>query len=161
VSTKTDWPYDADRDDPLTALRIPVVPSHAGWCYIVAFDTESPARPDDREAQQLVSCLRFYIESWYNDSYKARLAERPFDIDGGANGLTFHKYADGDWGYRRRTWTQGPLFVPQPPSFAARPVGPLTLVEVLDRIYSDADGQPRPSWGWWKADHADVFGGQQ
>lgn len=153
-----DWPYDADRDDPLTALRIPVVSAWADWNYIVAFDKESPRRPNDDEARQLASFLRYYIDTWYGDSYKARLAKRPFDIDDGANGMTFRKYADGDWGYRRRTWTMGPLFVPQQPEFAERPIGPLALPELFDHIYSDGDGNNHPGWAQWKADHPDVFG---
>lgn len=157
--TTTDWPYDADQDDPLTKLRIPVVASHADWNYIVAFDRESTVRPDDAEAQQLASCLRYYIDSWYTESYKARLAERPFDIDGGANGMTFRKYLPGDWGYRRRTWDRGPLFVPEPPTFADRRYGPLTLEQVMDRAFDNGDGDPRPGWAQWKADHADVFPG--
>jgi hypothetical protein len=158
--TTTAWPYDADRDDPLTKLRIPVTESRGDWCYLVAFDRDSPARPDDTEAALLVSALNYYIDYWYNDTYKARLAERPFDVDSGANGITFRKYAPGDWGYRRRTWTMGPLFVPQPPTFTQRPVGPLTLAQLLDRIYGDEDGTLRPDWAQWKNDHPDVFGGQ-
>ncbi|WUH94498.1 hypothetical protein OG900_33080 [Streptomyces sp. NBC_00433] len=170
MTTKTAWPYDADRDDPLTKLRIPVVASsHPEWNYIVAFiavDTApyswgSGERPTDAEAQQLASFLGYYIDTWYGDSYKARLAERPFDVDGGANGMTFVKYGAGDWGYRRRTWTMGPLFVPQSPNFAERPIGPLTLPQLMDRIYDDGDGNDRPDWAQWKADHPDVFGGDQ
>ncbi|WP_329131632.1 hypothetical protein OG552_10725 [Streptomyces sp. NBC_01476] len=138
----TAWPYDADRDDPLTTLRIPVASAWADWNYIVAFDKESAVRPDSTEARQLASCLRYYIDSWYTESYKARLAERPFDIDGGANGLTFHKYGPGDWGYRRRTWTMGPLYVPQSPRLresARLTIGPLPLEQVMDRAYGHRD----------------------
>lgn len=158
--TVTHWLYDADRNDPLTALRIPVVSAWADWHYIVAFDRESPTRPDSTEARQLVSCLRYYIDSWYTESYKARLAERPFDIDGGANGMTFRKYGPDDWGYRRRTWTMGPRYVPQPPQLresANLTIGPLSLERVMDRAYGDGDGAPRPGWAQWKADHPDVF----
>lgn len=166
MTTRSDWPYDADRNDPLTKLRIPVVAtSHPEWNYIVAFVTVDPSpyswgsaeRPTDLEAQQLASFLRYYIDTWYNESYKLRLAERPFDIDGGANGMTFIKYAAGDWGYRRRTWNIGPLFVPQTPEFAERPIGPLTLPALFDYIYGDGEGNDRPGWARWKADHPDVF----
>lgn len=157
MSARTAWPYDADRDDPLTKLRIPAVSAWAEWNYIVAFDRESPARPDDVEAQQLASFLGYYIDYWYNESYKLHLAERPFDIDGGANGMTFRKYADSDWAYRRRTWTMGPLFVPQPPTLTDRSFGPLALPALFDHIYSGAAAQPHPKWAKWKADRPDVF----
>lgn len=157
--TKTaDWPYDADRDDPLTALRIPVTSSHPGWCYLVAFDRESAARPTEAETAMLVSFRQEYIDRWYNDSYKVRLAERPFDIDGGANGVIFRKWGDGDWGYRRRTWTVGPLYVPQNPAFPDRVLGPLTLPRLLDHIHSCGDGEPKRPWLEWKAAHPEVFG---
>jgi hypothetical protein len=39
------WPFDADRDDPLTAHRIAVTSSHPGWRHVVAFDRE----PTDAE----------------------------------------------------------------------------------------------------------------
>lgn len=157
MTARTGWPYDADRDDPLTALRIPVTSSWPDWAYLVAFDRDSRVRPTDDEAAQLVSFCQEYIHRWYNDTWKARLAERPFDIDGGANGTIFRKYADGDWGYRKRTWTMGPRFLPESPSVAGRKLGPLTLAQVMDRIYEDSDHEPRPQWAQWKADHPDVF----
>lgn len=160
--TDTDWPFgdDADRDDPLTALRIPVTSTWPGWSYIAAFDRGSDARPTDGEARMIASFIREYVERWYNDTFKARLAERPLDVDGGANTTIFRKYADGDWGYRRRTWTIGPCFVPETPRVADRKSGPLTLEQVMDREYSyGGDGEePREHWVAWKAQHPDVFG---
>jgi hypothetical protein len=153
------WPYDADEHDPLTALRIPVVCAWPDWCYIVAFDRDSPVRPTDVEAAMLASFLGEYIDRWYTGSYKQTLAERPFDIDGGANGMVFRKYADSDWGYRRRTWDRGPMFVPEPPHFADRKFGPLTLDKLMDHIHSIVDSEPSPRWLEWKATHPDVFGG--
>lgn len=60
------WPFgtDADRDDPLTAMRIAVTSSHPGWAFLVAFDRESEARPTDHEAAMLRSFL---------DEYKAEV----------------------------------------------------------------------------------------
>ena len=109
------WPFDADRDDPLTALRIAVTSSHPEWRYLVAFDRESAERPTDAEAALLVSYLDDYKTYWYNASYLAHLSRRPLDVDGGANGVVFHKYGADDWGYRRQSWERGPLFVPQSP----------------------------------------------
>jgi hypothetical protein len=167
MTDKTDeWPYDADRDDPLTALRIPVVDSpHPHWAYIVALDTGAKRgkewlRPTDLEATQLQSFLRQYIEHWYTPFWKDRLTERPFDIDCQANGVVFYKYDDGDWAYRKNSWEQ-PLYWPSYP--AARPLkqpAALTLVELMDQIYSsDTDpGGVRPKWAEWKAAHPEVFG---
>jgi hypothetical protein len=154
------WPYDADRNDPLTDLRIPVTSSHPDWCYLVAFDRESAARPTDAEARMLASFREDYIAYWYNDSYKARMAERPFDMDGGANGVVFRKWATDDWGYRRRTWSVGPLYVPQSPAFADRALGPLSLAGLMDHIHSHGD-KPSARWVQWKASHPDVFGGRR
>jgi hypothetical protein len=153
----TDWPYDTDRDDPLTKLRIPVACWNPQWNYIVAFDEESTERPTDAEAAMLASFLREYIDRWYGERWKAKLAERPFDIDGGANGMVFRKHATDDWAYRRRTWDRGPLFVPQPPTISDRRLGPLSLVELMDHIHSFGDGEPAPRWMEWKAAHPEVF----
>ncbi len=157
MKTDTDWPYDARRDDPLAALRIPVVgSSHPGWHYIAAFDGSSPLRPTDAEAAMIAPFLREYIERWYTDTWKARLAQRPFDIDGGANGVTFYKWGADDWGYRRRTWTMGPLYWPGHPSREARRAH--TLAEVMDHAHTIVD-EVMPRWVEWKAAHPEVFGG--
>lgn len=158
MTAKTTWPYDADEHDPLTALRIPVTSAYPDWCYLTAFDRDSAERPTDTEAAMLASFNRQYIEYWYSDSYKQTLAERPFDIDGGANGVVFRKWGVDDWGYRRRTWTMGPMFVPQSPAFADRTLGPLSLAQLMDRIHAHGDDEPSPRWTAWKAAHADVFG---
>lgn len=158
------WPFeDADRTDPLTALRIAVTGSHPRWRYLVAFDRESPDRPTDAEARMLASYLDEYKAHWYNASYAARLARRPLDVDGGANGVVFRKYGPDDWGYRRQSWTTGPLFFPGQPSLRERypeeyPLGPFSLVALMDHIHSHAGGEPSPRWAQWKAAHHEVFG---
>lgn len=159
TSTGGAWPFetDADRNDPLTAHRIAVTSSHPQWCYIVGFDRESPARPTDAEAAMLASFLQEYIDRWYNDSYKAKLAQRALDVDGGANGMIFRKYGDDDWGYRRRSWYSGPMFMPQSPLFADRALGPLSLAQLMDHIHSHGDDEPTARWKQWKAAHSDVF----
>jgi hypothetical protein len=160
--SETDWPYDAERDDPLTALRIPVV-GHAWprWNYIVAFDSgrldDEQHRPTEHETRLLRSFLDEYIAHWYNDRWKEKLAERPFDIDGGANGVTFRKWGDNDWGYRRRTWDRGPTYVPEHPRVrGGKSLGPLTLVQLMDHIHTICD-EPMPHWTNWKAAHPEVF----
>jgi len=160
------WPFetDAKRDDPLTGLRIAVSGAYPRWCYLVAFDVESPERPTDAEARMLQSYLHYYIDHWYNDSYKAKLARRALDVDGGANGVTFHKYGTDDWGYRRRTWDRGPTFFPVWPAYRERfpdepysTAGPLALPALMDHIHTIVDHVFGP-WSEWKAAHPEVFG---
>lgn len=170
----SDWPFgdDADRDDPLTKLRIPVVGSfNPGWRYIAAFlkpVTDGPdylkgppfasnERPTEAEARMLSSFIREYIRHWFRESYQSKLAERPLDVDSGCNTTVFIKYAEDDWGYRQRSWTYGPTFVPQPPSFPDRNPGPLTLEQVMDRCHTVDDG-PMQHWLDWKTAHPEVFG---
>lgn len=157
MTTKTTWPYDAAQDDPLTALRIPVVASAwPQWNYITAFDGSSPARPTDPEAAMIASFTCAYIDYWYNETWKRRLAERPFDIDGGANGVVFYKWAEDDWGYRRSSWTVGPLYWPGLPSRDGRKAH--SLAELMDHVHTSVE-RVTPRWLEWKAAHPEVFGG--
>ena len=170
MATKTDWPYDADQHDPLTEHRIAVVGTpYPWWHYLVALydgslhgDTKNP-RPTEREMQMLASFLEEYKTRWYNQRYLAELAERPFDVDGGANGITFQKWGEDDWGYRQRTWEYGPQFWPGP-GWYRKEYGEHSgarahsLTELLDHIYSRGDTEVRPAWVEWKAAHPDVFG---
>jgi hypothetical protein len=166
VSAKnTDWPYDADQHDPLTAQRIPVVGSAwPSWFYIVAFDSgrldDEHHRPTDREVAMLRSFLDEVL-SGLTPWWRSEMAKRPYDIDGGAAGVIFRKWGPDDWGYRRRTWEYGPTYVPAHPRIRARhegSVGPLDLERVMDRIYTFGDDKPISRWVQWKADHPEVFG---
>lgn len=159
------WPFgnDADRDDPLTALRIAVTHAWPGWRYLVAFDRDSAERPTDAEAAMLASYLDEYKAHWYNPTYLAKLATRALDVDGGANGVIFRKWGPDDWGYRRQSWQHGPLYVPESPRLrdggfvAGRSVlGPFTLVQVMDYAHTIGD-DPMPRWVAWKAAHPEVF----
>lgn len=164
--TRTDeWPFgvDADRDDPVTALRIAVTGSHPGWCYLVAFDRESEARPTDREAAMLASFLDEYKTYWYNATYVAKLAEKPLDVDDGANGVIFHKFGDDDWGYRRQSYTQGWPWSVVWPSLRdhddytnLKGKGPYSLSDLMDRVQGHGD-EPSRRWLDWKAAHPEVF----
>jgi hypothetical protein len=61
-------------------------------------------------------------------SYLNQMREfAPYDIDNGANLAYFIKWDNGGWGYRKRTWQYGPLFVP---TFDAEPE---SLAQVIDR----------------------------
>lgn len=168
------WPFetDAKQDDPLTAMRIPVVDSfNPRWKYVAAYidvDTSryswgSQERPTDAEAAMIASFIEEYKHHWFNERYKARLLERPLDVDSGCNTTVFIKYGTDDWGYRLCSWQYGPLFVPVGPNLRggdyeyAKCPGPLTLEQVMDRSHTIVD-EPMQHWLDWKAAHPDVFG---
>jgi hypothetical protein len=148
--TDTDWPYDADQDDPLTALRIPVTSLWPGWKYVATFDRDSAVRPTDAEAAILASFIAEYKAHWYFPHYSEKLLERPFDIDSGQVTTIFHKRGEDDWAYRVATWEYGPMLVPE------RSVPALPLVALMDRIHTIGD-EPMGHWLEWKAAHPDVF----
>lgn len=167
------WPFgtDADRDDPLTALRVPAVESfNPMWKYVAAYvrpESETGAhwgsaeRPTDAEAAMLASFIREYLQHWFHDGHIRRLGERLLDVDTGVTTL-FVKYGPDDWGYRLDTWQYGPLYVPPRPSYREKyPAeaygGPLTLEQVMDRRHTIGDGEPMRHWVDWKAQHPEVF----
>lgn len=161
TTTDTTWPYDADQHDPLTALRIPVTSAFPGWRYTATFDRESEQRPTDLEATQLASFIEQYKRHWFNDRYIAKLNERPFDTD--AVTKIFHKWADGDWSYRVDTWQYGPFWVPVAPwqrsgeNGDTSRLGPLALVQVMDRTHGIGTDYPSKHWMDWKAQYPEVF----
>ena len=172
----TTWPFgtDAKQDDPLTELRIPVVSTfNPSWHYVAAYlgtNTDngsnwnppwpfaSAERPTDPEAQMLVSYLLEHRSYWFgNEGYARKMDQRPLDVDSGWNTIVFIKDADGDWGYRRCSWSYGPTFVPGPPGSPSREaVGRMSLEQVMDRIHSHGD-EPSARWQQWKADHPNAF----
>ena len=148
-TTGTEWPYDAPRDDPLTALRIPVTSLNPGWIYLVSLSNEGE-RPTDDEAAALACYIDYQRNHWFNEAYKRKLLERPFDIDGGHNTTIFHKYGTDDWGHRKRTWTMGPYIWP-----AYNRTETLTLIQLMDHLHTFTDHLYKP-WAEWKADHPAV-----
>lgn len=161
AESKDGWPFDADRDDPLTARRIAVSSSHPGWCYLVSFDRESEERPTDHEADLLASFLDEYKTRWYNPGYRAHIERRPLDVDGGANGVIFHKWGPDDWGFRRRSFEIGYLFTVVSPGMRAEEPdhkwrGPFSLLELMDRLHTFLD-EPSARWVAWKAARPEVF----
>lgn len=140
-----EWPYDADRDDPLTAMRIPVTKLWPDFNYFVAFHNESLLRPTDDEARMLSSFIDF-LRSHFRPGFQAELLAMPFDIDTSRFPLVFHKRADSSWAYRRAHWTIGSLFCPDIEY-------QFTLEQLLDQI------EKRSDWAEWKAAHPEVFGG--
>lgn len=177
MSATKAWPFgtDAKQDDPLTALRIPVVSSfNPEWRYVAAYlgtnaDTgsawnppwpfASAERPTDAEAQMLASYLLEHRNYWFNNQgYTREMDKRPLDIDSGWNTTVFIKYGPDDWGYRRCSWTYGPTFVPGPPGSDSRAaVGRLSLTQVMDRCHTVGSDEPMAHWTAWKADHPDIF----
>jgi len=181
MSEPAPWPFgtDAIQNDPLTALRIPVVTSfNPSWRYVAAYlgtsaDTgntfdppwpfASAERPTGAEARMLVSYLDEHRNYWFgNAGYARKMDQRPLDVDSGWNTTVFIKYGTDDWGYRRCSWTYGHTFVPSPPSLRgtehahAKNPGPLPLEKVMDLVHTVTDG-PMRHWLDWKAAHPDVF----
>jgi hypothetical protein len=144
------WPYsDAAEHDPLTALRIPVIPTpHPQHRYAVALmlsDTGlygPTARPDDAETQMIVSYLGFRLAFYAPD----RLPAQPLDTDAGTSTAVLVKRGPGHWCWRNATWATGPLLMPPPGD------PPLTLPALLDRINV---GSRR--WADWKTARPAVF----
>jgi hypothetical protein len=163
--TSTDWPYDARRDDPLTAMRIPVIGSTIPhWGYLIALCiNENPEsalahglRPTDAEAAMVRSAID-WERSRFREGYVAGVLDsRPLDIDGGHNTITLIKRGEGDWAYRRDTWEFGPHLVPDTWMVKEQPVD---LPGLLDRIWGwgNKGEKPNPAWEQWKTDHPDVF----
>jgi hypothetical protein len=144
------------RDARSHIYRFPIVSNaYPRWCYVTAVtvgDIWHGEVPTDDELRIVASFHAEYVERWYRESYKAEMRRKyPFDVDGGANGRILIKYEHGGWGFRRSSWTQGPMFVP---TFMDEP---MTLVQVLDREQSFGS-KPSESWEKWKAEHPDVFG---
>lgn len=162
--TATAWPYgtDADERDPLTRLRIPVTGTYPEWRYIATFDRESEARPTDAEAAQLASCIEHYKVYFFGADgwYKRKLEEQPLDTD--AVTRIFHKWGDDEWSYRVVTWERGPFWMPVAPrlrggQYDDAKLGPLTLVQVMDRDKHMHTEYPSMNWAEWKAAHPEVF----
>lgn len=175
------WPFgtDAIQDDPLTALRIPVVTSFKPmWNYTGAYlgtsaDTgntfdppwpfASTERPTEHEVQQLLSFIAYHRHYWstVHGYDMTRLDRRPLDVDCNS-AVVFIKYGPDDWAYSRSSWTYGHTFVPSPPTSRgtdyAHPVtGPLRLDQVMDLIHHVGTKYPDEVWLQWKANHPEIF----
>ena len=163
-ATETRWPYACDgvrSDDPANVHRVPLVTTaYPVWSYITAVvlgDLWNGVRPTDAELAVVASFHEYYLERWYGPAdtgYRVRMARRPFDIDGGANGRLLVKRPDGTWAYRHRSWSQGATFWPTGPGFDSNLR--LSLPDLLDRHEATA-GRPSDRWDGWKAAHAEVF----
>lgn len=154
---------DGVRNHPVSLdVRVPLINTpHPRWSYVTAivvraWPWQEGPEPANDEIRMVGSFHEEYCSYWYgppHTGYRGReLDKRPFDIDGGAVGRFLTKYQHGGWGYRRRTWQYGPLFVP---SFDDEPT---PLVSVMDRIHTLIDVVSE-RWVTWKADHPNIFGG--
>lgn len=151
------WNYhDADQHDPLSALGIPVTGSHPEYYYLSSFDRDSECRPTDDEAIMLSSWIgyqrslykSYFVQEWFRD--------RPLDVvPGGHNTVVFHKWSRDNWGYRRTTYTSGPIFWPGSPNIN-QPGGHRSLIEVLDYIKTVC-GEVTEDWITWKIEHPEIF----
>jgi hypothetical protein len=159
----TGWPFDAYRDDPLTALRIPVIGSpYPRYRYEVALVCpDSPAgqdlypalRPDGAETAAIAAYLELRMER-YDASWKAKMRRRPLDTDSGANTVILWKHGTDNWCYRRSSWRSGALVVPS--TFDGE--GPVGLDALLDRITGEfTPGTPGSRWQEWKTAHPELF----
>jgi hypothetical protein len=129
-----------------TKLRIPFIKSHPDWNYVTGvivekwFDIWEGVVPTEDELDK-IAAWRDQYNKYYNQSYLKEMAEAaPYDIDGGANFAYLIKYADGSWGYRKRTW-EYPMLWPLPLLHPDH--YPKTLEEILDKtrvIWRTADG---------------------
>lgn len=155
------WPYDAYQDDPLAALRIPVIGTpHPRWRYEVALvcpDSEAgqdlyPAeRPSKAEAAMVAAYIEYRME-YYNAGWRAKMRKRPLDVDDSTNTVVLWKRGEGDWCYRRDSWRSGPLVVP------VRGGEPVGLDALLDRISGDHAPGMASRWRAWKSAHPEAFG---
>lgn len=155
-----EWPYAEDgvkRDEFAESLRLPIISSpYPRWCYVTAVMVgEYPwegmsQRPTDDELRAVASFHDEYVTHYYNERWIAKMAARPFDLDGSAVGRYLVKYNHGGWGYRRSTWQYGPCFVPTAED------EPSDLIAVMDRVHT-IDDTLMDTWAQWKSDHAEVF----
>jgi hypothetical protein len=156
MDSTTTWRYDADQNDPLTALRIPVTSEYPRDAYLASFDGLSATRYGDTqyrptgEEAAMLACYIGYLRSRYSANAQQRMLAEPLDVGELATEV-FHKHTPGHWRYRRSHWTTGPLWAPyQSP--------PLTLAELLDHIHT-CNGNIADPWQEWKAAHPGVFEG--
>jgi hypothetical protein len=153
------WKWDADQRDPLTVRRVPVTPPWPVHGYFAAFDKESPRRPTEAEVRQIQSFIAEARQDWEVAIRGAELENDPFDWFPGYNTVVLHKYATGDWAYRRKNWVAKPHLYPASPRGRRPSKQPMTLVQIMDYIRVDPgiDGIS-PDWLKWKAERPEVFG---
>lgn len=152
----TRWKFDADPYDPLVTMRIPVTGRCPGIPYLAAFHKESAKRPTPGESLMLASFIEMVKVQGFSVVERQDMDGETFDFHPRATTAIFHKYAVDDWGWRRNSWqTDG--FAPPSPRVATRATGPLSLLRLMDLIWSDPFDGVDEQWRTWKAAHAEVF----
>jgi hypothetical protein len=152
----TRWRWDVDPKEPLAALRVPVTSRWPEHGYFATFDKGSPRRPTSSEVMMILGYIEYYRQRHYTPTEQLLLKGQPFDVDPSVETLILHKYAEGDWGYRRRHWQSELHFVPRSPKVVGRSVGPLSLQQVLD-LAEAPPSRPDRHWVAWKKQHPQVF----
>ena len=130
--------------------------------YLICVDYESSVLPTDQELRMLKSFMEFKIRAWYNERWAEKLLAKEFPADAGVNTLIFRKGGVWDtnkapyegWGYRRMTWTQGPMYVPDR---LADDYEPPSLITVLERCLDLKHTSFGEKWTEWKSEHPDTF----
>lgn len=157
--------FDADLEHPWAKQwRIPrVTTTHPRWKYEVAvvvpdptdrYDLYRATEPSEDEARIIASYIDFRRD-YYREYWKAKMLERPFDVDSGTNTTILGLTPDG-WKYRRATHQHGlwPLWN-MPEKQAEYPPTPAGLIALLDHINNFAG-----RWPEWKAAHPEIFPAQ-
>lgn len=109
------------------------------------------AEPTEEEAKLLALFLEFRIQHLgYGESFVRKMRERKLDVSSGINTLSFVKFADGSWHYRRATWSKGPTVWPG--KFNERGLRYENLADLLARVDGTADHEDE-AWLTYKQDH--------
>jgi hypothetical protein len=144
-------------------MRIPVTSDYPGHNYTACFDRDSQHRPTDAEARMIASFIEQYQDYFFGDGWWRKVQQaKPFDMDCYTTKI-FHKWADDDWSYRVSTWCAGPHWAPVFPrqrggEFDTATIkGPVTLLQLMDRIHTIGDDNPTQFWQDWKTAHPEVF----
>lgn len=153
----TRWKFDVNPKDELVALRVAVTGERPVMPYLAAFHKDSPHRPTADEALMLSSFSEMVKTYEFSAQEQNDMDNEPFDFHPRATTVIFHKYLRNDWAYRRGTWPEGRL-APPSPKVATRLVGPLTLVQLMDLVWSDGYGEIDERWLDWKQKHPEIFG---
>jgi len=151
--------YDADLTHRWAArYRIPVVADPwPDWKYEVALVVNPDGEfwpgiePTEAEAA-IVGSYIDYRRDWYNAAWQRQMLARPLDVDSGTNTVTLLKRPDGNWCYRRMTWTGGYPLVPPAAHLVPDARQYPGLIDLLDHINEYGDRWPK-----WKAAHPDLF----